>query len=567
MASDELGDLLNDLLYADRFGLLDDPVGGAARRAVELGIVDPLVCEIIQQPVRRHKIAQAFAGPVPLPKLHRGNVVLGFDVNGQPIRVPCQYLNGHSMTVGGSGSGKTTKSYWLVLQIAPLVLGLWLFDFRKQEFAVLRPLVARLGIELSVIPARALRVNPLQVPTGVDPADWASRAADMLVMVFELPPRASKLLQTSLLDLYRSFGVFDGRSHFPILAELRDLIANDAQANPQAKLAILDAFGPLLKSIGGVLQYRIGWTTDDLARRKLVFEFGGISEADKNFLLSALIVPEFARRIATGVSNSAMDLFICCDEAARLVRSAGSGAISDLIGLVRGTGVGLDLSVQSADVAPAVLSNTANKFIGRCGSATDYDAIGAAMGLSADQRRSLPYTLTPGWFVGQVGEGDWRHPFLCKVPRITLDKIRRGMASSPPSGGQDAGHSRPFAELLALPTVLASEHADGVTRQTQRASASPDPSGDNARLSEAELRYLRTVVDYPGQPSSAYPRLARIGTRRAQEIRSQLVRAGLLREHPLQTAGRGRSAIVLEPTEAARRVIVASSAATGGQQP
>ena len=44
-------------------------------------------------------------------------------------------------------------------------------------------------------------------------------------------------------------------------------------------------------------------------------------------------------------------------EAARLVNDAES-SISDMIGLIRGTGIGLDLSVQSAQVAPSIRSNT-----------------------------------------------------------------------------------------------------------------------------------------------------------------------------------------------------------------
>ena len=68
-----------------------------------------------------------------------------------------QFLNAHSLTVAGSGAGKTTASYFKILQIAPLVKGLWLFDLRKREFAILKPYLARLGIDL-IIP-RCLAVG------------------------------------------------------------------------------------------------------------------------------------------------------------------------------------------------------------------------------------------------------------------------------------------------------------------------------------------------------------------------------------------------------------------------
>ncbi|MBK8270288.1 MAG: hypothetical protein IPK83_19130 [Planctomycetes bacterium] len=144
--------LIDDLIYADRWALLNDPVGCAAREAVASGVVDPLVRELIGEPVRRHKIAQAFAGPFPLPRLCHGNLVLGTDVNGRPVRVPVHYLNGHSITVGNSGSGKTTRSHFMTLQVAPMVRGVWLFDFRKREFRILRPLLARMGVDSSSCP-------------------------------------------------------------------------------------------------------------------------------------------------------------------------------------------------------------------------------------------------------------------------------------------------------------------------------------------------------------------------------------------------------------------------------
>lgn len=545
MAGSEFTELIDDLLYAERYGVLDGLAPAAAKRAVMLGIVDPLIRELIHEPVHQHKIAQAFAGGFPIPKLGSGEIVLGRAVNRRCVRVPLQYTNGHAITVGGSGCGKTTKSRWLVLQVAPRVRGLWLFDFRKQEFGILRPLLRRAGVELKVIPARCSKLNPLQVPGGVNPADWAPRVADLLVMVFQLPPRATKLLHLSILDLYRRFGVFDGKRSFPILAELRAAIATNSEANAPARQAVLDAIDPVLMSIGAALRYRVGWTTSDLATQRIVFEFGGISEADKNLLLNTLVMPEFTRRVARGISNPQMDLWICCDEAARLVNPAGASAMSDLIGLVRGTGIGLDLSVQSADVAPAILSNTANKFIGRCGSAADYDAIGSAMGLSTEQRRMLALTLVPGTFLGQVGEGEWRHPFLFSVPPINLTQLARKEEDE-----LDA-EQHMQAELLDLPTVV----ADGLVNEYPGPLLSVHSSAPVTCPSDAELCYLRAVADHPGQPSTTYPRLAGIGPRRAQFARARLLQLGYLREHLVQTSSRGRPAIILEPLEAGLNVL------------
>ncbi len=421
MSDAELPKLVRDLVYAQRYRLLDDGVGRAAKRAFDAGVVDRFVEGIIGGRVAKHRIARAFAGPFLLPNLRVGEIVLGVDERDEPVRCPLQALNAHALALGGSGSGKTTKSLFLALQIAALVLGMWYFDLRKREGRALRSYLARLGVDLIVVRARDLRMNPLQVPWGVEPMDWAPRVADMLVMVLRLPPRAAKLIHATIIKLYDHFGILRGGHHHPTFFHLREAIAHDAGANAPARQAIVDSLDPVLLSIGNTLRYHIGWTTRDLARMHLVFELGGISEADRDLILNTLLLSEFSSRLARGVSNCRMDLWICADEAGRLVSTLNpTGGISDLIGLVRGTGIGLDLAVQSADIAPAILSNTATKFVGRCGSAADYDTIAGAIGLNASQRNWLRTNLVPGTFIGQVGEGHWRHPFVFRVPPMRL---------------------------------------------------------------------------------------------------------------------------------------------------
>jgi hypothetical protein len=236
-----------------------------------------------------------------------------------------------------------------------------------------------------------------------------------------LPPRASKLLQTAIMQLYERRGMLRGSRDYPTLFDLREEIASDQNSNPPARHAIVDALDPLLLSVGPIFRYRIGWATEDLARFVIVFELGGIPESAKNLILNMLLLAEFASRIARGVSNPSMDLWICCDEAARLTSASNPVCgLSDLMGLIRGSGIGLDLSVQSADIAASILSNTATKTIGRCGSAADYEVMAAAMGLSAGQKLWLRTHLVPGLFVGQLGEGSWREPFVFRVPPMGL---------------------------------------------------------------------------------------------------------------------------------------------------
>jgi len=183
MLDNELSPLIRDRLYAELHGLLNDDVGRSVGVILSAGIADRFSHDLLRGRVARHKIATAFQGDFALPELPGGDLILGLDVRGDRVTCPLQFLNAHALTLGGSGSGKTTKSRFMALQVVPRVRGAWLIDLRKKEYAALRPYLARLDTDLIVLPARLLRFNPLQVPDGVEPLDWAANVADMLLMV------------------------------------------------------------------------------------------------------------------------------------------------------------------------------------------------------------------------------------------------------------------------------------------------------------------------------------------------------------------------------------------------
>ncbi|TWU20720.1 hypothetical protein [Bythopirellula polymerisocia] len=313
--------------------------------------------------------------------------------------------------------------------MACLLGGLWSFDFRKREYALLKPYLERVGVELIVVPARQMRINPLHVPKYTDPRNYASVLADGLVGVLDLPAKSARLLHLIILELYRQFSVLDGSQNYPTLFDVREAAAADKGAHAESRRALVTSLNPILASLHEVLRYRFAWTSEDLANLHLAFDFSGITDIEQNLLLNALLLREFRSRLDRGLSNPKMDLLVVCDEAARLC-SRGDSSVADLIGAIRGTGIGLDLSVQSADLTRSILSNTPNKFLGRCASANDYDTIGAAMGLTTDQRRWLTTNLVPGMFVGCLGQGrTLRRPFLFRVPDLRFNS-RNGLDQS-----------------------------------------------------------------------------------------------------------------------------------------
>jgi hypothetical protein len=422
-----LSELERCIQTGDQLGLFEDWEGRQLLTCVHHGIHDSFLVERIKGRVDK-ALRQMERGGVPfLPaKLHRGDFVFGLGPAGRELRTSRQYCNAHTLVVAGTGAGKSNLSKYRVLQIAPYVRGMWLVDLRKREYRALRPLFARLGLDLKIIRGRKFRINPLQVPQGVEPTEYAAVAADSLVRVFNLPPRASTLLRSTILKLYREHGILEGGDRYPTLFGLFEAVRADRSANPQARQAVLDNFEAILLALGPeMLGYHRGWDVHELARQHLVMELGGLPEMGKDLVLNHLLTTEFISRVAQGISNPRMDLFVAFDEGQRLFSqsresdSYGGNALVDLMGLVRGTGIGLEISILTThDLSATLPSLTASKIIGRCGSVAEYHAAGRFLGLSSEQILWCAHHLVPGQFVGQIGEGDWRYPFVFRVPWV-----------------------------------------------------------------------------------------------------------------------------------------------------
>lgn len=532
--SDEFSKLAEDFLYCHHNGLLDDEVGQSMRFIQDNGVSDDIIANMFAHRVSKDKYDKALNGiaPFKMPKHTEGDYIVGYDQYNKAIRSYIQYMNAHILTIAGSGAGKTNLSRFKILQIAKKLMGLWLFDLQKSEYAPMKPLLAQSGVHLLVLPARVLRINPLQLHAGAAIRERIPRIADMLVQVLELPPRASKLLQSKLFCLYQKFQ--PEKNIYPTLYDLFELIKNDKELNPPARMAILDSLEPVLRSLGPVLAYRYGWSSLELAKRHVCFQFAGVSEVDKNLLLNSLILSEFTYRISCGISNPIMDMMIVVDESQRLCSSTDNfSAIADLIGLVRGTGIGLDLSLQSTHgLLPQIVSNTASKFLGRCGSVSDYEAAGRNMGLDTKHIEYAQMNLEPGVFVGRFGEGPLRHPFMFRVPLINCPKL---------SGNEQVD----IGTLSDLPTVYASEFDNWGNQDVLNLQ---DTSSPQKQLFESkqEYHFCKAVVNQPMQPSSVYPKLAGISSKSAKKVREQLVSRAYIREHTFDSGDRGRSSILLE---------------------
>jgi hypothetical protein len=430
---------------------------------------------------------------------------------------------------------------------------MWLFDLRKAEFRFLAQAMAERGVNLRIVRGRKFKFNPLQVPSGIDPHIWAAQTADLLVKVLNLPPRASVLLASSILKLYQKGGILNGSMKFPTLFELFDAIKSAKDANFPARQAILDAMELVLLALGWeVLGYEQAWTTEQFALEKLVIELAMLPETAKDLILNWMIQSEFTRRIIRGISNPRMDLWIAFDEGQRTFsqrkdqQSANGNAMTDQAGLVRGSGVGLSISIlTTTDLSSPIPNLTSTKIMGRCGSIGEYTTAGHFMGLSQEQVIWCAHHLVPGMFVGQVSEGAWRYPFLFKVPLFDKTNIV-------PLTDEQADAT--IADMDAGSIVRAVRAADGVEIDSKE-DVLPQDHTPSIELTDAQLKILTAIVESPMRVSSDYVKLAKVSPNTLAKARPVLVAMGLIAEHLSDATERGRIARRLEPLEAAIEIV------------
>jgi hypothetical protein len=427
MHDEILTPLEKDILIGKKLGAFDDFVGQQLLKCISYGIQDKFIVSEIKNRVINSQRRIALSGCPFLPaKLHHGNFVIGYDLWNNKLLTDVQYCNAHTLIVAGTGAGKTNLSKCRVIQIAPLVRGMWLIDIRKKEYRFLRPIFARMGIDLKIVRGHKFCLNPLEVPYGVKPLEYTAVISDLLVKVLNLPPRASTLLKSTIIKLYHLCGILDGGDKFPTLFHLHKAIREDRDANPQARQATLDNLEAILLELGPeMLAYHRGWSVKELAKQYIVMEMSGLTEQGKDLVISTLLTQEFISRIERGISNPSMDLYIAVDEAQKLFcqhrdsSSYGGNALTDLVGLVRGTGIGLEISVLTThNLSVGIPNLTATKIVGRCGSEAEYSTAGHFAALNNEQIEWFAHHSVPGLFAAQLGEGNHRYPFLFRIPLL-----------------------------------------------------------------------------------------------------------------------------------------------------
>ena len=428
------GDYLSDIdkivLEGIKLGVFNDTFGRHLLNLYHHGIMDTFVVHNITERVRKAQRRIAFSGcPLRVPELHHGDYVFGHDIYDREIKDYRQSANAHTMILGTPGCGKSNISKHRAVEIVAKSgkkIYCCLIDFRKKEYRLLRRVFAQYDIDLKIIRGRRLKINPLEVPFGVEPIEYASIAADFIVKSLNLPQRASTLVRSTILKLYMHFGIMNGGEQYPTCFHLFLAIKADRDANAQARQSVLDNLESLLLACGPeMLAYHRGWSVHELARQHIVIELAGLPEMSKDLITAYFLAAEFSSRIAQNLSNCPLSWYIAADECQRIFAKDKESsdhegnALIDQIGLIRGAGVSFEASVlTTTNLSSTLPALTSTKIIGRLGSMPEYNTAGGFIALNSEQTMWAAHHLRPGLFVGQFSEGDFRYPFVFSVPLL-----------------------------------------------------------------------------------------------------------------------------------------------------
>lgn len=543
--------VFSDIVYGEQRDAFGDETSRRAVRAWTLGARTDWLAGIIRGRASRVRMDEALGKRRPFrrARLDSGDLLLGEDLASpdSAVRLDPQVLRTSCLIGGNAGSGKTLLLAWILLQLARLGCVVWGVEMYKTELRHLVPLFERLGRPLAVLRHADWKHN-LMDAGRLDPRLYISLAVDLLCRVLDLPGRARSIVLQACHALYRKFSVFQGRTDaFPTLFDLYEWVKKAPGLNAAAREAILDRLGSLLMALTPkVAAYRRGFDPIALSKHSCVMELRGTSEAAKQILLYPTIHALFQYEVQRGVVAGRLSQVVALEDSQRFldtsehIGGAQIDPLGELLSVTRSSGKALLVNAQSMQgISRRLTPNLGLKIMARMGTHADYRQLGSDLGLNAEQLAHAK-RLRPGEFIGQAPVG-WPEPFLFKAPFL---RIRPTVS--------DNEAAQTLSALASLHTVPAEEFADWHPDHVVDLGVRPD---EGSELSEEGRRYLRLVVEQPGQKARFYAKNLGMNGSRSAKVRRRLVELGLVREHRLATAARGRPALILEPLDGAQEAL------------
>ena len=341
------------------------------------------------------------------------------------LEIPVHALTGHTLVAGVTGSGKTTTTQSLLLQLAQQGIPFLVIEPAKAEYrALLEPLKEQLQIfTLGNETIAPFRINPFEVLSGTHVQTHIDLLKDLIITAFSMWGPLPQLIEWALLetykqrgwDLVRGYNPYDPESTIPSLTPtLDDFYYNlvraadhfgyigEVRSNIEAALlARVDSLRRGAK--GAMLNVRRSIPMEMRLSRPTILELKHIGDDnDKAFLIGLLLIRlyEWLESRPQRSDSGQLKHLLVIEEAHRLFRNVSGSTVSadgermgdprakavetfsNIMSEVRAYGEGLIIIDQiPSRLAPDAVKNTNIRIIHRLVARDDRDYIGLSINL------------------------------------------------------------------------------------------------------------------------------------------------------------------------------------------
>jgi len=489
--------------------------------------------------------------PIPDPKILQGDIYVGNAVgNNLPVYLSLRNINENIGVWGRAGSGKTNLCTILCLELNKRHIPIRAYDY-KAEYRDLLPF-----IEKGVVLNPSLDKLNLLEPTG-EPNAWIQFLADILQQDFNLKPETKFMLLNYMDELYKAYGVYEGKNTYPSLQNLREFLLEAANktGTPSSKrrkiFTCLELIETLRTSLGEMLDCSNGYTEGLLSDFEFIsYEMSNLN-SNVQSLLSKIRLKQIHQRYFLGEHRNELKLVNLFEEskmnfAQSLHQSSTSVDFSkQIVTQGRSPGLGSIITDQNKnELADFVLNNLSVQICFNLSSPRERRLTGYSLGCNSERQiEQLRYLKIPYAVISKAGYP----PFLFSIPKSPVKKhISNGEL-------MEIVKSR-FANLSATPSqcpqrikINLSYHPDYEIRQAPKPKTLKDYLKDIKSFLEQVKNNLQLNI------SKLYASL-KLSGRKGDKLKGQLLENGLLEEQVLRTGERKRPSKTLKLTAKGERI-------------
>ena len=339
----------------------------------------------------------------------------------------------HIGIFGRSGSGKTNLAYLILRSLVKASKPFLVFDWKRNY----RDLLGRKEFDDMLIftvgrDICPLRFNPLVPPPGTPAKVWLKKLIEIMCHSYYLGEGVSILLLRGIDALYRDCGLYAGRPKgYPTMANLRSWLQSYGAKGREAswmESAVRAVETLCFGEVGNVLNDGPFYDISRLLNKKVVLELDALTNADKTFLIEALLLWIHHYRMAQG-QREEFKHAIFIEEAHHILlrkkqEATGEETVTDvLLREIRELGESIVcLDQHPSLISKPALGNTYTTFAMNLKHRGDIAMIQDSLLLDSEQAGYLG-RLEVGWSIVRL-QGRWFWPFLVKLPLVKVEKGR-----------------------------------------------------------------------------------------------------------------------------------------------